>query len=60
MVGLVCVCVASQLQVLSDMCEEDLRELREEEEAVRLWSKRSSTSFRLEVFSCDSEPESWL
>ena len=34
---------------------EDLRELREEEEGVRLRLKRSSASFRLEVFSCDSE-----
>lgn len=37
---------------------EDLRELRDEAEGVRLWLKRSSASFRLAVLSCDSEPES--
>lgn len=40
------------------MCE-DLRELRDEAEGVRLWLKRSRASFRLEVLSWDSEPESW-
>lgn len=38
---------------------EDLRELRDDAEGVRLWLKRSRTSFRLEVLSWDSEPESW-
>lgn len=37
---------------------EDLWELCEEMDGVRLWSKRSSTSFKLEVFNCDSEPGS--
>lgn len=37
---------------------EDLRELRDEAEGVRLWLKRSSASFRLAVLSWDSEPES--
>lgn len=48
------------LQAGSDtaVCE-DLRELREEAEGVRLWLKRSRASFRLDVFSWDSEPESW-
>lgn len=48
------------LQAGSDtaVCD-DLRELRDETEGVRLWSKRSKTSFRLEVLSWDSEPESW-
>lgn len=40
------------------VCEEDLRELRDEAEGVRLRSNRSSASFRLEVFNWDSEPES--
>lgn len=52
--------VSLQVQVLSDTCDEDLRELREEVEGVLLWSNRSSASFRLDVLSCDSEPESWL
>lgn len=48
-----------QVQVLSDMAVcEDLRELCEEVDGVRLRSKRSSTSFRLELFNCDSE--SWV
>lgn len=54
------ICVPLQVQVLSETCDEDLRELREEVEGVRLWSNRSRASFRLDVFSCDSDPESWL
>lgn len=48
------------LQAWSDtaVCE-DLRELRGEAEGVWLWLKRSRASFRLEVLSCDSDPESW-
>ena len=38
---------------------EDLRELRDDADGVRLWLKRSRASFRLEVSSWDSEPESW-
>lgn len=49
-----------QVQVLSETWEEDLRELLEEVEGVRLWSNLSRASLRLDVFSCDSEPESWL
>ncbi len=36
---------------------EDLQELLEEVEGVRLLLKRSKTSFSLEEFNCDSEPE---
>jgi len=46
--------------VLSETCEEDLWELWEDVEGVWLGSKRSSASFRLEVFSWDSDSESWL
>lgn len=49
-----------QLHVLSETCDEDLRELLEEVEGVLLWSNLSRASLRLDVFSCDSEPESWL
>lgn len=50
----------ADLQVGSDIAVwEDLRELRDDTEGVRLWLKRSRTSFRLEVLSWDSEPESW-
>lgn len=38
---------------------EDLRELRDEADGVRLWSNRSKASFKLKVLSWDSEPESW-
>lgn len=51
-------CVFLQVQVLSETCDEDLRELREDVEGVRLRSNRSSASLRLDVFSCDSDPES--
>lgn len=37
------------------MCDD----LRDEAEGVRLWLKRSRASFRLDVLSWDSEPESW-
>ena len=50
----VCVCDAARvLQPGSDTAvwEEDLRELCEEAEGVRLRSKRSSASFRPHVFS---------
>lgn len=47
-----------QVHVLSETWEEDLRELLEEVEGVRLWSNLSRASLRLDVFSCDSEPES--
>lgn len=47
-----------QVQVLSETWEEDLRELLEEVEGVRLWSNLSRASLRLDVFSCDSDPES--
>lgn len=56
----VCVCAPLQVQVLSETWEEDLRELLEEVEGVRLWSNLSRASLRLDVFSWDSEPESWL
>lgn len=47
-----------QVQVLSEtaVCE-DLQELLEEVEGVRLLLKRSRTSFSLEEFNCDSEQE---
>lgn len=49
-----------RLQAGSDtaVCE-DLRELRDEAEGVRLRLKRSRASFRLDVLSWDSDPESW-
>lgn len=46
-----------QLGSETAVCE-DLREERDETEGVWLQSKPSSASFRLEVLSCDSEPES--
>lgn len=51
----ICSLEAVEVQVLSETWEEDLRELREEVEGVRLWSKRSKASLRLDVFSSDSE-----
>ncbi len=50
--------VSLQVQVLSETCDEDLRELPDVVEGVRLWSNRSRASLRLDVFSWDSEPES--
>lgn len=48
------------MQVLSETWDDDFLELRDDVEGVRLWSNRSRASFKLDVFSCDSEPESWL
>lgn len=46
------------VQVLSEIAVcEDLWELRDEVDGVRLLLKRSSTSFREDVFNCDSELE---